>query len=98
MELSAQPKQTFGRFEVGRVSASTAAGERLGGREMLSALARHTLGDWCDSERELNELAIRRGYTVVSKFVSQSGVRYRITTNGERTQTRIELEDEACRK
>ncbi|MFO0979123.1 MAG: hypothetical protein U0996_22120 [Planctomycetaceae bacterium] len=85
----------FGRlFALGQIVITRHAQNVLTNRDLNEALIRHLEGDWgqvCESDRQLNDSAIRNGGRIMSEYCSSSGVRFWIITEYDRSVTTILL-------
>jgi hypothetical protein len=86
-----------GRFPLGRLLATLGALRRLMHDDMLSALARHAVGDrgdLCADDRAENELSLREGFRLFSAYHSAAGVKFWIITEADRSATMVLLPEE----
>jgi hypothetical protein len=82
------------RFAMGRFFVTPAALDALSAREMAVALGRHLSGDWgdlCPGDVEENELSVREGYRILSAYHSETGAKFWIITEADRSATTILL-------
>jgi hypothetical protein len=87
------------RFELGLVVATPGALEVLGNLEVSPSelIERHAAGDWGDVPTEdarENELALERGFRVVSSYPLSGGIRVWVITEADRSSTCILLPSE----
>ena len=84
-------------FPLGQVLSTPGALSALGDIEILVALSRHARGDWgdvCDGDRGRNELALRDGSRLFSVYRAQSGEKFWIITEADRSATTVLLPHE----
>lgn len=90
--VEGKPRQ---KFPLGQVVVSRKARLLLTDEEITAALARHGAGDWGTwPEVEDNELGLRRGRGVSSRYPSKAGKEFDVTTNGRRSLTDVALRDD----
>lgn len=73
------------------------ARETLTNEDILTALSRHSRGDWGDlsaSDREENELACTEGFRIFSTYRATDGTRFWVITEADRSSTTIMLPEE----
>lgn len=95
----AAPTPAPPRFPLGQVVATPGALAVLEARGLSAAdlLARHQAGDWGDvSPQDLraNELALQRGYRLLSSYTLAKGVRIWVITEADRAATTLLLPSE----
>jgi hypothetical protein len=81
-------------FLLGRVVTTPGAYESIPLFEMLAALDRHQQGDWgdlCEEDKAENELSLKEGFRLLSRYFSKDGVRFWIITEADRSVTTILL-------
>ena len=84
-------------FPLGRVVTNPGAYESIPLFEMLAALDRHQQGDWgdlCEEDKTENQLSLREGFRILSRYASKEGVRFWIITEADRTVTTVLLPSE----
>ena len=84
------------RFPLGQVAITANASLRLSTEEVLTALRRHACGDWgdlCPEDTLANEEALRDGDRLLSAY-GQSGLRFWVITEADRSVTTILLPDD----
>jgi hypothetical protein len=90
------------KFPLGRVVAAPFALALIERSEMLAALSRHEHGDWGlvdEPDKQANERAFLEGTRLLSVYESQSGIRFWIITEADRSLTCVLLpEDYLYRK
>lgn len=65
--------------------------------EMLHALSRHVSGysrEVCEEDRRENEYSLKNGFRLLSVYRTQSGTRFWIITEADRSSTCVLLPDE----
>lgn len=80
------------RFPLGCVTITANAMEAIRLSDVGEALHRHARGDWSElgkHERESNELALSEGGLIASFYTSQTGKRFWILTEADRSTTTI---------
>jgi hypothetical protein len=85
------------RFISGDVYSTPGAIERIPANEMSAALVRHLSGDWGDLDQEdksANERALVRGGRLFSAYSIESGTKFWIITEADRSATTILLPEE----
>ena len=84
-------------FPLGQIVATPGALEALSQPSILNALRRHSEGDWGDlteEDRKENELSLNEGFRLFSVYHSDTGVRFWIITEADRSSTCILLPEE----
>lgn len=82
------------RFELGHVSITVLVSCCLSPATVYAALWQHSRGDWGtlgDAEAEDNERALLNGEPVVSRYTAPAVGSFWITTEGDRSATRVTL-------
>jgi hypothetical protein len=85
------------RFAFGRLVATANVLDNIPNDEILIALSRHVRGDWGQLDREdlmSNELALRRGGRLFSRYHSTKGIRFWIITEADRSATTVLLPED----
>jgi hypothetical protein len=85
------------KFPLGRVVATAHAAHVLSPDEIFAALSRHAQGDWgdvCDEDRKENESSLRQGFRLLSIYRSQSGLKFWMITEADRSVTTILLPED----
>jgi hypothetical protein len=85
------------KFPLGRVVATAHAAHSIPPDEIFAALSRHAQGDWgdvCDEDRKENELSLRQGFRLLSIYRSQSGLKFWIITEADRSVTTVLLPED----
>lgn len=83
-------------FELGQVVATPGALKALGeaGQTPLEFLVRHQTGDWGeldDHDKQENELALKKGFRLLSAYRTAKGERIWIITEWDRSVTTLLL-------
>ncbi len=84
-------------FRLGRLLSTPGALERVTHGEMLRALERHVTGDWgsvCPEDAEANEAAVHERARLLSAYTTETGVRFWITAEADRSVTTVLLPEE----
>jgi hypothetical protein len=79
-------------FPLGQLVATRNVVDSVPQGEILKALARHTKGDWGDldaEDKELNDLAVLQGSRLLSSYKTESGVKFWIITECDRSYTTV---------
>ena len=82
------------KFSLGRVVITRTAAEVLPNRDVQAALRRHVNGDWGEldeHDRVENELSLKEGFRLFSVYRSDTGDRFYIITEADRSVTTILL-------
>ena len=85
------------KFPLGRTVATRGALAELAADDLLSALCRHSTGDWgdvCTEDWAENEFSLKKGYRLFSVYRSSSGVKFYVITESDRSATTILLPHE----
>lgn len=92
-----EPFREPDKFEPGRFLATKGAQAALSLDEIGDAFTRHLRGDWGNldpEDREQNERALIAGGRLFSAYTSDSGTRFWIITEADRSATTILLPSE----
>lgn len=84
-------------FELGRLLITPAAQAALPPNEVQQSLNRHVAGDWGDldtADQEENELSLREGFRLFSKYRAGNGIVFYIITEADRSATTILLPED----
>ena len=84
------------RFALGQVAITANASLRLSTEEVLTALRRHTSGDWgnlCPEDTLANDTALREGGRLFSAY-GQGEERFWIITEADRSVTTVLLPED----
>lgn len=85
------------KFLLGQVVATPTALAMLEQKDILGALKRHVSGDWgevCDEDQGANEEALASGERLLSAYTSESGTKFWVITEADRSATTILLPQE----
>jgi hypothetical protein len=85
------------KFRLGRLMSTPGALERVSHGEMLRALGRHVTGDWgnvCPEDAEANEAAVHERARLLSTYTTETGERFWIITEADRSVTTVLLPEE----
>ena len=94
--MSAEPARSL-RFPLGRTVITRGALGTLDEADVLAGIARHASGDWgdlCPEDKEANEDALRVGARVLSAYHTDSGRKFWIITEADRSVTTVLLPEE----
>ena len=86
------PFVTNQKFALGRLVATPNALAQVPSDQILTALARHVCGDWgdvCPEDWQANEQAINGGFRLLSVYHTDSGTKFWIITEADRSVTTI---------
>lgn len=84
-------------FELGLVVATRNAHETLPMSDITAGLTRHAKNDWgdvCQSDWEANDLAVADEGRLLSSYRSESGVKFWIITEWDRSVTTVLLPED----
>src|SRR5262245_12921058 len=86
-------------FELGQLAATPAALEALinSGERAETFLRRHLSGDWGEisaDDAEENELALRKGFRILSAYTLKTGEKIWLITEADRSVTTIILPED----
>jgi len=82
------------KFKTGQIVTTANALNHLTYDEILSGLLRHVTGDWGDAskdDRKENELSLEKGFRLCSVYHTESGVKFWIVTEANRSATTVML-------
>ena len=85
------------RFQLGRLYITPAAAAALPHDEVLTALARHAVGDWgtvIGEDRQANERALQAGGRLLSAYVASNSRKFWIITEWDRVSTTVLLPED----
>ncbi len=87
------------RFSLGQCVATPGALAALTrtGENAVHFLARHQAGDWgelCAEDAHANDLALRKGYRLLSAYTLADGTRLWVITEADRSSTCLLLPEE----
>ncbi len=84
-------------FPLGNLVMTTGAWREVGFDEALASVCRHATGDWGEldpHDREENDFSLRSGYRLLSAYRTNSGLKFWIITEADRSTTTILLPEE----
>jgi hypothetical protein len=84
-------------FRIGRICATPNALDKLTQPDILSGLQRHQAGDWGDldeHDRQENDRALQDGSRLLSAYRTESGVKFWIITEADRSVTTVLLPED----
>jgi len=84
-------------FGLGQRLMTPGAWNKLDPEDIISALKRHSTGDWGDcskDDREANDQALIEGSRIFSVYHDRFGVRFWIITEADRSATTVLLPSE----
>jgi hypothetical protein len=90
-------EHSLARFRVGRIVATPNALQRLCNEDILRAIQRHQSCDWGDVEehdRQANDRALIESTRLLSVYHSQSGVKFWVITEWNRSVTTVLLPED----
>lgn len=79
-------------FKCGQVVATSNASVRLTGKDIITSLMRHAMGDWgevSEPDRLQNEEDLKTGERLMSVYTSEGGAKFWIITEADRSVTTI---------
>lgn len=83
------------RFPLGRLLITPAAQEVLEPEELTAAVRRHASGGEVDEhDRQANEVSLRQGLRLLSGYTGQSGTRFWVMTEADRSATTVLLPED----
>jgi len=85
------------KFRLGRLLSTPGALELVSHSEIMRALGRHVSGDWgnvCPEDAEANEAAVNERARLLSAYSTDTGVRFWIITEADRSVTTVLLPEE----
>ena len=84
-------------FPPGRVVATPNALDAVSMQEINTALTRHLSGDWgelCEEDKQVNQQALKYGSRLLSAYETESGTKFWIITEADRSVTTVLLPDD----
>jgi hypothetical protein len=96
-ELAMKTIVTTGRFRLGRVVITPGALNELSPEDVLCFLCRHLNGDWgdvCQEDQWANDLALEEGHRLLSSYRTESGTKFWVITEHDRSVTTFLLPEE----
>jgi len=94
--MSAEPVQCNG-FALGRTVITRGALDALNGEDVHASIARHASGDWgdvCPEDKQANDDALKVGARLLSAYHTDSGQKFWIITEADRSATTVLLPEE----
>ena len=85
------------KFPLGQTVSTPGALETLHPEDIYRCLTRHAQGDWgecCEEDRQENELALEKGFRLLSVYRDRNGTKFWIITEADRSATTILLPSE----
>lgn len=85
------------KFRLGHIVATPNALEHLSQADILSGIQRHQAGDWGDlddHDRQENELSLTQGFRLLSAYHAESGTKFWIITEADRSVTTVLLPED----
>jgi len=85
------------KFSLGKLVATPATLDSLKRSEVLSALARHAIGDWgdtCPEDTLSNDTALEDGGRLFSVYHSKRGRKFWVITEADRSLTTVLFPEE----
>lgn len=85
------------KFSLGQIVITAGAHEKLNHYEVLSALTRHSTGDWgdvCEEDKLSNDQALEEGLRILSSYQTKGGTKFWIITEWDRSVTTVLLPSE----
>ncbi|MCA9908752.1 MAG: hypothetical protein H6832_09270 [Planctomycetes bacterium] len=85
------------KFELGLTVMTPGARDAIPPMQMMRALRRHARGDWGDLDPDdlrANEDALKHGDRLLSAYRTESGTKFWIITEADRSATTVLLPDE----
>jgi hypothetical protein len=85
------------KFRLGHIVATPNALSTLTQEEILTAIQRHQAGDWGDvseADRQANEVAIKDCSRLWSVYRTETGTKFWVITEGDRSRTTILLPED----
>jgi hypothetical protein len=84
-------------LSLGRLMMTPGVQSRVDAAEIMRAVVRHQVGDWGDVSQEdwdENELSVSMGFRVLSAYTTESGIRFWVITEADRSLTTVLLPEE----
>ena len=85
------------KFRLGNIYATPGVLTAIPNDEVIAALARHQSGDWGDvdaEDKQENEYSLGRRLRLLSAYRSQTGAKFWIITEADRSATTVLLPSE----
>ncbi len=94
--MSGEPARSV-RFALGRTVITRGALDAIAGEDVHAAIARHANGDWgdvCPEDKQTNDDALKVGARLLSAYHTDSGQKFWIVTEADRSATTVLLPEE----
>ncbi len=94
--MSVGPARCNG-FSLGRTVITRGALDALKGEDVHASIARHASGDWgdvCPEDKQANDDALKVGARLLSAYHTDSGQKFWIITEADRSATTVLLPEE----
>lgn len=85
------------RFPTGRIVITANAKDSLNTKDYNQGLSRHFQADWgdlCEEDRQMNELALRKGGRLFSVYHTPEKVKYWVITEADYSATTVLLPED----
>ena len=85
------------RFPLGQTVITQGALAALTTQDVVTAIRRHSKGDWgdaCPEDAQLNDAALKDGTRLFSVYTSSDGIRFWVITEADRSVTTFLLPEE----
>jgi len=85
------------KFTLGLLVATPGVVAAVSREDIWQALTRHAQGDWgtvCDEDKQANDEALNDGARILSAYTSQSGTKFWVITEADRSATTVLLPEE----
>jgi hypothetical protein len=82
------------KFPLGRILITASACELLKKEEIKKAINRHAVGDWEPTDKEVNEIRLKKGWQITSEYLSSDNIRFLVITSADRKTTTVMIVDE----
>lgn len=80
------------KFRLGHIVITPNALSQLAPEDILAAIQRHQAGDWGEvssHDHAENELSLKQGFRLLSVYRAQTGVRFWVITEADRSVTTL---------
>jgi len=85
------------KFPLGQIVITPNALGKLASDEILNALDRHAQGDWGDLDKDdklENDIALEKGFRLLSAYTGNDGIKFWIITEASRAVTTVLLPED----
>ena len=85
------------KFPLGQIVITPNALGKLASDEILNALDRHAQGDWGDLDKDdklENDIALEKGFRLLSAYTGTDGIKFWIITESSRAVTTVLLPED----